>query len=146
MSDKLSFTLHELTWELDHAADAILRDRYGVTGPQFIFLATLADVEPTDMTGLADCLGVSKAAVSKRVPPMVEAGWITATAQPGPGRRVALELTDKAHTLVADAGQTLDAELARIVELSRAQGIDLAALNDQLNTLVGLLRQNGHHA
>lgn len=146
MSDKLSFTLHELVWELDHAADAITRERFGITGPQFVFLATLADVEPTDMTGLAECLGVTKAAVSKRAPRLIEAGWVTATPQPGPGRQTMLALTDSGRELVSEAGKDLEEELARVASLSQSHGIDLAAINDQLNTLIGLLRQNGNHA
>lgn len=146
MSDKLSFTLHELVWELDHAADAITRERFGITGPQFVFLATLADVEPTDMTGLAECLGVTKAAVSKRAPRLIEAGWVTATPQPGPGRQTMLALTDSGRELTSEAGKDLEEELARVASLSQSHGIDLAAINDQLNTLIGLLRQNGNHA
>ncbi|WP_062071139.1 MarR family winged helix-turn-helix transcriptional regulator [Demequina sediminicola] len=144
MSDKITFTLHELVWELDNAADVLMREEYGITGSQFVFLATCADVEPTDMTGLAHCLGITKAAVSKRVPALVDAGWLTATSPPGPGRRVVLELTEKAHAMVTEAGRTLDQNLARLVTQSREAGIDLALLNDQLNTLVGLLRKNGN--
>ncbi|WP_062077542.1 MarR family winged helix-turn-helix transcriptional regulator [Demequina globuliformis] len=143
MSDKITFTLHELVWELDHAADQHLREHFDITGSQFIFLATLLDVEPTDMTGLAHCLGTSKAAVSKRVPAFVEAGWISTSTPPGPGRRVLLELTPTARDLVARAGRALDDNLARLVAASRAQGIDLDALNADLNTLVALMRQNG---
>ena len=143
MSDKITFTLHELVAEVDAHADRILRERYAVTGSQFVALAVLADVEPTDITRLAFCLGVSKAAVSKRVPGLVEAGWVTTRSEPGQGRRVILELTDTARELVATAGPELDARFAELIDHPDAAGIDLAVLNDQLATLTRILRQNG---
>jgi len=146
MSDKITFTLHELVSEIDAQADELLKARYGITGSQFIALATLADVEPSDMTELARCLGVTKAAVSKRVPSLVEAGWVTTTSEPGQGRRVLLTLTDHARDLVERAGRDLDDHFAALVTHPAAEGIDLSALNDQLNVLTTILRQNGPHA
>ncbi|WP_084079255.1 MarR family winged helix-turn-helix transcriptional regulator [Demequina sp. NBRC 110057] len=143
MSDKITFTLHELVAEVDAHADQILRARYGITGSQFVALAVLADVEPTDITRLAACLGVTKAAVSKRVPGLVEAGWVTTRQEPGQGRRVILELTTTARELVATAGPELDARFAALVSHPDAEGIDLVALNDQLATLTRILRENG---
>ncbi|WP_084099752.1 MarR family winged helix-turn-helix transcriptional regulator [Demequina sp. NBRC 110051] len=143
MSDKITFTLHELIAEIDAHADHILRARYGVTGSQFIALAVLADEEPTDITTLAHCLGVTKAAVSKRVPSLVEAGWVTTRSEPGQGRRVILELTATARELVAKAGPELDARFADLVSHPDAAGIDLSVLNEQLAVLTRILRQNG---
>ena len=143
MSDKITFTVHELVAELDAQADSLLRTRYGISGSQFVVLATLADVEPTDITSLARCLGVTKAAVSKRVPSLVEAGWLTTTSQPGQGRRVVLELTDSARSLVERAGRDLDQQFAQLAQHPAARDIDLGALNAQLNTLTAILRENG---
>ncbi|GIG53883.1 MarR family winged helix-turn-helix transcriptional regulator [Demequina activiva] len=146
MSDKITFTLHELVSELDAQADELLKARHGITGSQFIALATLADVEPTDITDLARCLGVTKAAVSKRVPSLVKAGWVTTTHPPGQGRRVLLELTDSARDLVERAGRDLDEQFAALVDHPDASGIDLSALNDHLNTLTAIFRQKGPRA
>ena len=143
MSDKLTFTLHELVQVLDLSADSLLTAKYGVTGSQFVFLATLEDVEPTDVTTLAECLGVSKAAVSKRVPGLVEAGWITTAADPHHGRRVVLTLTDRGRDLVERAGRDLDAQFTALFQHPAAAGLDPRLLNDQLNTLISILRQNG---
>ena len=86
MSDRLTFTLHELIAELDAYADGVLRSGYGVSFNHFQFLAVLADTEPTDMTTLARCLGVTKAAVSKRVPGLVDGSWIEAGSPVGAAR------------------------------------------------------------
>ncbi|WP_084038811.1 MarR family winged helix-turn-helix transcriptional regulator [Demequina sp. NBRC 110053] len=146
MSDKLTFTLHELVSEIDASADEVLRDRYGVTGPTFVFLATCADVEPTDITTLARCLGVTKAAVSKRVPALVAEGWITTAGDPAHGRRVMLSLTERARDLVDRAGRDLDQHFTAMLADPRAAAIDAAVLNAQLNTLVAILREKGGRA
>lgn len=106
MADRITVTLHELVGELDLYADDYLRAHHRVTYNLFEFLATLAELAPVDITGLARCLRVSKAAVSKRVPGLVADGWITAT--PGIGRRIELNLTAQGNQLVDVAGGELE--------------------------------------
>lgn len=144
MSDRLSFTLHELVAEIDAYADGVLRSRYGVGYNHFQFLAILADVEPSDMTRLARCLGVTKAAVSKRVPALVEEGWIIADSPAGTGRSVLLSLTPKGAALVRDAGAVLERDFADMLAAPALAGdpIDAARLNAQLNNLLAFIQ--GH--
>ncbi len=143
MSDKITFTVHELVAELDAAADSMLTSRYDITISQFEFIATLVDNEPADITSLAHCLRVSKAAVSKRVPGMVKAGLITVRDDPHHGRRLLVEATDRARDLVERAGRDLDQQFIALLEHPDAQGIDPVALNEQLTTLTALLKKNG---
>jgi len=143
VSDRLTFTLHELIAELDAFADAALRAGYGVTFNQFQFLAVLYDAEPADMTTLARCLGVTKAAVSKRVPALVDDGWITAQSQPGAGRSILLSLTQKGTALVRDAGAVLEHEFAAMLTHPSlaADPIDVPRLNAQLVALTAFIQQ-----
>ena len=143
MSDRLTFTLHELIAELDAYADAALRTRYGVTYNHFQFLAVLYDAEPADMTTLAHCLGVTKAAVSKRVPALVEDGWITAQSRPGGGRSILLSLTPRGTALVRDAGAGLEREFAAMLADPALGGdpIDAPRLNAQLVALTAFIQQ-----
>lgn len=143
MSDKLSFTIHELIAELDGAANAMLTDRYGITISQFEFIAVLVDNQPADITSLAHCLRVSKAAVSKRVPAMVKAGLITVHDDPDHGRRVLVEPTSRARELVETAGRDLDDQFLALLSHPNARGIDPVALNNQLTTLTELIKKNG---
>lgn len=113
MADRITVTLHQLVSELDLYADARLRSRHGVSYNLFEFLAALAEQQPIDITRLAQCLGVSKAAVSKRVPGMVTEGWITTSS--GGGRRVELSLTAKGAELVQKAGGELEQEFTTIL-------------------------------
>ncbi|MGN6218924.1 MAG: MarR family winged helix-turn-helix transcriptional regulator [Microbacterium sp.] len=142
MSDRLSFTIHELVAEIGAYADGVLRSRYGVGYNHFQFLAILADVEPSDMTRLAHCLGVTKAAVSKRVPALVEDGWITADSPAGAGRSVLLSLTPKGAALVRDAGAVLERDFAAMLAAPALADdpIDAPRLNAQLNRLIAFMQ------
>lgn len=146
MADRITVTLHELVSELDIYADARLRERYGVSFNLFELLATLAETAPVDITGLARCLRVTKAAVSKRVPALVADGWVTA--EGGEGRRIVLGLTPRGADLVRVAGGELEAEFAGMLgELrgSRAggDGIDPDALNAHLSRLTDIVVAKG---
>ena len=145
MAERITVTIHELVAELDGYADQYLRAQHGVSYSQFVFLAALREHGPIDMTGLARCLGVTKVAVSKRVPGLVAEGWITSS--PASNRRILLSLTDRAVELVDAAGGELDAaftdvfEDPRIVEDAADPGSAVTELNRQLNTLVTIIRE-----
>ncbi|RKS85657.1 DNA-binding MarR family transcriptional regulator [Microbacterium sp. AG790] len=147
MAVRLTVTLHELVGELDLFADAWLREKHGVNINLFEILATLAERAPIDITGLAHCLRVTKAAVSKRVPRLVADGWLTATA--GEGRRIILELTPKGVELVRIAGGELEAEFTqmltdpRLDTLRSGTGITPAALNAHLSALTDIVLAKG---
>lgn len=111
MSEKLTYSIFELVAAMTARADAVLGSGYGMTFNQFHFLAVVRDIEPDDITAIAACLGVSKAAVSKRVPALIARGWITTARDPGHGRRVVVSMTDNARVLVDQASAELDAAM-----------------------------------
>ena len=141
MSERITFTLHEVISAVDAHADTVLRARYGVSFNHFQFLAILADVEPSDMTTLAACLGITKAGVSKRVPALVADGWITSA--PGAGRSILLSLTAKGAALVRDAGGVLEREFTELLSHPALahDPIDVPRLNRQLVALTTLVQQ-----
>lgn len=147
MADRVTVTLHELVAELDLYADRALQQRHGVSFNLFEFLAVLAELGPIDITGLARCLRVTKAAVSKRVPTLVAEGWIAT--EPGGGRRIVLALTEKGADLVERAGGELEAEFTAMlgdVRLDPAHSpgaIDVDALNGHLSTLTEIVIEKG---
>ncbi|WP_159501175.1 MarR family winged helix-turn-helix transcriptional regulator [Microbacterium sp. 18062] len=145
MADRISFTLQELVSVLDAHADVRLRAAYGLSIGDFIYLATIDDLQPVDITTLAGCLNLSKAAVSKRMPILAGAGWITTSADPDHGRRVIVTLTERGATVVRDAGDDLDGEVTGLFSDPRLQddGFDPVALNRHLETLIALVREKG---
>ncbi len=150
MAERITVTLHELVAELDIYADAHLREHHGVSYNLFELLATLAETAPIDITGLARCLRVTKAAVSKRVPALVADGWITADG--GEGRRIVLGLTPRGAALVRIAGGELEAEFAALFADPRldprrsAGAVDPATLNAHLSTLTEIIIEKGSTA
>lgn len=147
MAARITVTLHELVAELDIYADAVLRERHGVSFNLFEFLATLAELGPIDITGLARCLRVTKAAVSKRVPALVADGWIST--ESGGGRRIVLSLTAKGAALVETAGGELEAEFAAMLADRRLDpavspaAIDADRLNLHLTALTAIVIEKG---
>ncbi|MGX5696558.1 MarR family winged helix-turn-helix transcriptional regulator [Agromyces soli] len=134
MGDRLTVTLHYLAELVDHFADGLLQQRFGLSYNQFVFIAVLSNLEPPpDITTLAECLGVSKAAVSKRVPAFVEAGWVATRTDPLNARRVRLTLTPKATALLAEAGPIVDAAFTEL--FADLPGVDLPALHRDLKSI-----------
>ncbi|QGQ20026.1 winged helix DNA-binding protein [Cellulomonas sp. JZ18] len=139
MSDRLVPTLHHLVDALDDYADRLLAThRYEVTFNQVVFLAVLQDVQPQDVTRLAECLGVSKAAVSKRVPGLVARGLVASGADPRNARRVVLSLTAEGARVVHEASELLDRELGRL--FAGRDGLDVARTHADLRTMLELVR------
>ena len=116
MSDRITYSLNHLVTAINAYADRVLTDRWGLTFSEFTFLAVLEDGQPLDITHMAECLGVSKAAVSKRVPGLRAKGYVQTVADPANARRVVLTLTDEGTRLAHEAGGVLDAELTRMFE------------------------------
>ena len=137
MATRIPVTLHEVVLHFDAYADAYLRRYHGMSFSHFRFLTTLAELGTSSVTELAECLIVSKAAVSKRVPELVEDGWMVTSGDPGNARRVMLDLTPKAWAVVEAAGSKLDADFTAM--LGQVPGLDAERLNAQLNAMNEIL-------
>ena len=132
----IAVTLHQLVYRIDQLADRRVRERFGVSYSQFHFLAVTTTIERPDVTTLAECLGVTKAAVSKRLDGLVADGLITRAADPGNARRVLIALTPRAVDLVREATELLEGELASaLAELPAGEADDL---NTRLRVLLDI--------
>lgn len=138
MTDRITYTLHHLVDELDGWADRLLAERFDLTFSQFMFLAVLEDGQPLDVTRMATCLQVSKAAVSKRVPGLVARGVVHADADPRHARRVVLTLTDEGQRITSEAGSLLDAAFIRL--FAGRGDLDLERTHEDLRTMLDTLR------
>ena len=110
MADRrFTFAVHRLAAELDRQADRILRERLGLTYPEFLHLA-LIDGGAASMSELAGRMGLTRAAVSKKVPDLEARGLVRVERG---GRERALRLTAAGVRLVRRAGDLLEAEFRR---------------------------------
>lgn len=146
MSDRITVTLHELVAELDIAADGYLRQRHGISFNLFELLVTLTEIAPVDITGLARCLRVTKAAVSKRLPALVTDGWVTT--EPGQGRQVLVQPTPATREVVRIAGGELEAYFETVLADARLDprapaGISPQRLNAHLSELTRIVLEKG---
>lgn len=128
--------LHHLVTVIDDYADTWLRTHHNITFNQYHVIAVLFDEEPTDVTSLAHCLGVSKAAVSKRLPALASAGYLITAADPHHARRVVITLTEQGRRIVDAAAPQLDT-LFR--DLLAETGINVGALHADLTTMITTL-------
>ncbi|WP_395245639.1 MarR family winged helix-turn-helix transcriptional regulator [Agromyces sp. MMS24-K17] len=143
LGDRVTVTLHLLVDRLDAFADQHLRSRFGMTYSQFMVLAVLAGIQRPghpDLTELAECLHITKAAVSKRLPSFVAAGWVRTMPDPADARRLVVALTDDGLDLVVRATADLDESFTDLFDDAE---FDLGALHRDLGTLLALLDQKG---
>lgn len=145
MSERTTATLHLLVSSLDAYADELLGARYGATFNLFEFLAKVGELDHPDVTTLARYLRLSKAAVSKRLPGLVTAGWVVTLTDASHARRVRIALTEKGAAFVDEAGRLLDDEFGAL--LAEVRGVDPAILARQLSDIFEAVekRRGGGH-
>lgn len=132
--ERITFTLHHLVNELDRIADGILRRQFSMTYSQFLFLVSIQEQGPLDLTNLARVLGVSKAAVSKRVSWFVDRNLVLLGSAEGAVRRVVLSLSPQGMQIVSEAAEVLDATF--MSQASRFHGFNLDELHSNLQEML----------
>jgi DNA-binding MarR family transcriptional regulator len=132
MADRFMVTLHELTAAMDTYADALLRRDHGLSFNEFEYLVVVGEQPGADVTELASCLRLTKAAVSKRLPTLEAAGLVRRRSDPHHRRRVLVGLTAHGAQLLHAAGAQLEAELDTVFRPSDPEQGELDS--DQLNT------------
>lgn len=131
MTDRLrqpAYALHALVAVLDRAADRLLKERLGITFNRYLTLLTLQRLGSVTQRELATELGVSEPSVSRSVPTLMEAGYLTATSVAGEGNRRRVELTVVGDRLVNEAADLLEDAFARVMSqagVKRRQVLDL---------------------
>lgn len=127
---RVTFTLNHLVGELNKSADRILREQFGLTYSQFLFLLHLEDVGTVGSSILARNLGVSRAAVSKRVSWFSSRGWVLPGHDRSDHRVLTLTLTPEGKRLAAEMSDVLEQRFRD--RFAALEGIDLEDLNRTL--------------
>ena len=137
---RISFMLNSLVREMNGQADALLRAEYSITYSQFVFLQVLSESGQLDITRLAQALGVSKAAVSKRIDWFAERSLVHVDQDPTNAKRVLVSLTAQGADLSKKSGDYLERRFLNAV--AAAPGVDFAALGEMLVTLTAHMEKN----
>ena len=131
--------IHELVWQMDLAADAILVEALGVNFQSARVLMILQSDQPMTQRGLAACLGQTPAAISRSLPSFVQSGWIDVRVDPKQPRRNFLTLTEAGEKLAKACWQQLEDAFG---ELLAQANVDGEALLGQITLLNQLLAKN----
>lgn len=139
-SSRITFTLNEVVYVLNAAADRLLRAHFSITYSQFLFLVTLQALGESTASRLAETLGVSRAAVSQRLSWFEQRELISVTKVVGNDKTLSLRLTDQGGSLVSSSADFLEREFR--VLFDGLESVDLNQLNESLLQIKSQLIRN----
>jgi DNA-binding MarR family transcriptional regulator len=137
VENRISFLLNDLVREMNGQADSLLRGKFGLTYSQFVFLLILLEKKEIDVTRLAEALGVTKGAVSKRIGWFLERDLVSTYQSPGDAKRVLTSLTPVGIKLAKSAGDFLEQRF--LATITRSQEFDQELLRNELQKMLQLL-------
>ena len=139
-TSRITFTLNELVYVLNSTADRLLRANFEITYSQFLFMVTLMSQTNPTPSYLAECLGVSRAAVSQRLSWFQERNLVKISKVSGNDKNLSLALTRKGETLAAQSADFLEKEFR--VLFDNVAFVDLDKLDKTLTQIKSHLIQN----
>ena len=116
-----AYSLHKLVFDLDRAADRLLRDRLQISYKRALFLLVLKNQGTVHQHELAVALGYSDAAVSTMLTELEKSGYISASPSPEHGRKRLVSITRAGSALVRTGKCMLDSHFA---QLMKSAGVD----------------------
>lgn len=141
-NQRITFTLNHVVSLLNASADRLLRAHFNLTYSQFLFLVTLESLERPTASFLAECLGVSRAAVSQRLPWFQDRGFLEVAKRSGNNKNLSLSLTKKGVNLANSSADFLEGEFRALFQ--GIGSVDLKQLDLTLNKIKqGLLTSEG---
>lgn len=132
--------MNELVFVLNSTADRLLRANFEITYSQFLFMVTLMRQTNPTSSYLAECLGVSRAAVSQRLSWFQERNLVKISRVSGNDKNLSLALTRKGETLTTQSADFLEKEFR--VLFDNAAFVDLDKLDKTLSQIKSHLIQN----
>jgi DNA-binding MarR family transcriptional regulator len=137
---RITITLNELVYVLNSTADKLLRANFEITYSQFLFMVTLMSQSNPTPSYLAECLGVSRAAVSQRLSWFQERNLVKISKVSGNDKNLSLALTRKGETLATQSADFLEKEFR--VLFDNAAFVDLDKLDKTLTQIKSHLIRN----
>jgi DNA-binding MarR family transcriptional regulator len=139
-TSRITFTLNELVYVLNSTADRLLRANFEITYSQFLFMVTLMSQTNPTPSYLAECLGVSRAAVSQRLSWFQERNLVKISRVSGNEKNLSLELTRKGGLLATQSVDFLEKEFRILFD--GGSSVDLEKLDKTLTQIKTQLIKN----
>ena len=139
-TSRITFTLNELVYVLNSTADRLLQANFDLTYSQFLFLATLMSQDKPTPSYLAECLGVSRAAVSQRLSWFQERNLVKVSRVLGNEKNLSLELTREGELLTTKSADFLEKEFRILFD--GGASVDLEKLDETLTQVKTQLIKN----
>jgi len=139
-TSRITFTLNELVFVLNSTADRLLRANFEITYSQFLFMVTLMSQTNPTPSNLAECLGVSRAAVSQRLSWFQERNFLKISKVSGNDKNLSLALTRKGETVATQSADFLEKEFRILFD--NAAFVDLDKLDKTLTQVKTQLIKN----
>lgn len=116
-----AYALHKLVFDMDRAADRLLRKRLHISYKRALFLLVLKHHAAISQHDLAIALGYSDPAVSSMLVELEKCGYLTTAPSPEHGRKRLVNITPAGNALVRRGKRILDSHFA---ELMASAGVD----------------------
>ena len=134
-----AFKLHALVQMMDRRAGQILQAEQGISYRQFLVLMMVAHMGESSQRTVADCLGVTAAAISRQIEALCDEGWLKRNPNPESRREHVLSLTPSGKTKVLKAKSLLASRFDALMEQYSAAEIE--TFNHVLDGLTQTLQQ-----
>jgi DNA-binding MarR family transcriptional regulator len=133
-SDLAAHLGYWLRYVSNHVSQAFARkvEAHGVTVAEWVLMRQLLEVEALAPSRLAECMGMTRGAVSKLADRLVAKSLLVRTANPGDGRAQTLSLTR--------AGRSMVPKLAALADANDAEFFDHLAPKERA-ALLRILRE-----
>lgn len=142
MNESPAYLLHKLIFEMDRAADKLLRTHLGLSYKRALFLLALQHHGTITQHELAVALGYSDPAVSTMLLELAKDGYIRTTPSPEHGRKRLVTITPKGSEVVANGRQLLDSHFDKLMEAAGVDAQHYSELTEQLyQTLVAKMKK-----
>lgn len=132
--------MNRLVNALNSAADRILREQFRLTFSQFQFLAVLEACGTISSRAFAERLGVSPAAISKRLSWFEQRNLIHTGTITHDRRTVTVTISEQGNALLRKTSQVLEASFRE--GFAELHSVNLDELNATLNTVYDHLTYN----
>ena len=137
-----AYLLHKLVFELDRAADQLLRTHMGISYKRVLFLAVLQECGTVTQYALAVALGYSDPAVSMMLLELVKDGYVYTTKSPEHRRKQLVTITPKGSEVVAKGRHLLDSRFDKLMQAAEVDANHYRELTEHLyHTLVANMKK-----